>query len=56
MPEAVIEYAKKKEELREVWDGEVPNFNAMVQEIKAHLTRMPPTFRKQLYMWLKKEF
>ena len=56
MPEAVIEYAKKKEELREVWEGQVPNYNGMIQDMKLHLVHMPPTFRKQLYMWLKKEF
>lgn len=52
MYKAVIEYAKVKD----VFEGNIPNYNAMIQEIKAHLVQMPPTFRKQLYMWLKKEF
>jgi hypothetical protein len=55
MFKAIIEYAKPIR-FSDVLEGEVPNYNAMINEIKAHLIHMPPPFRKQLLLWLKKEF
>jgi hypothetical protein len=55
MFKAIIEYAKPIK-FSDVWEGEVPNYNAAIQNMKAHLVQMPLPFRKQLYLWLKKEF
>ena len=52
MFKAVVEYAGVKD----VFTGTVPNYAALIKEMQAHLVHMPPQFRKQLYLWLKKEF
>lgn len=44
------------EEIREVFQGEIPNHKEAVENIKGHLLQMPRQFRKQLYLWLAKEF
>jgi hypothetical protein len=53
--QAIIEYAKPKG-FSDVWEGVVPNYKNDIQLMKDALVRMPPQFRKQLLLWLKKEF
>ena len=43
-------------EIRDTKEGELPQYNQTLVQIRQALTQMPKQFRKSIYLWLSLEF